>query len=163
MKWIVVQTKPNCENKAYLNLKRQGYEIFFPKVKKTISKFNKFINVVKPLFPSYIFVSITSKQNWSKIRNTYGVSKILKFSDHLYFLPFDVINDLKMKCDCRGFAVDFRKYVKGEKVRFFKNNQTCLDAVFEEQIDKKRSFIFINFLNQKVKASVETKNLEVLV
>lgn len=163
MKWIVVQTKSNCENKAYLNLKRQGYEVFFPKIKKTISRFNKFMNIVKPLFPSYIFVSINSNQNWSKIKNTYGVFKILKFSNYLYFLPPGVVDSVKMKCDCKGFAIDYKKYVKGEKVKFFKNNQISLDAVFEEQIDQKRAFVFINFLNQKVKASVETKNLEALV
>ena len=36
MSWIVVQTKSNCEIKATVNLVRQGYEVFFPKIKKTI-------------------------------------------------------------------------------------------------------------------------------
>ncbi len=163
MKWIIVQTKSNCENKACLNLKRQGYKVFFPKLKKRISRFNRFINIIKPLFPSYIFVSIHSNQNWSKIKNTFGVLKILKFSDYLYFLPSDVVDDIKRKCDINGFVNDHYKYVKGEKVKLFKNNQISLDAVFEEQIDKKRSFVFINFLNQKVKASVATRHLEALV
>ena len=163
MKWIIVQTKSNCENKACLNLKRQGYEVFFPKLKKRISRFNKFINIIKPLFPSYIFVLINSNQNWSKIKSTYGVLKILRLSDYLYFLPSDVVDCIKRRCDINGFVKDYNKYVKGEKVKLFKNNQISLEAVFEEQIDQKRSFIFINLLNQKVKASVETKNLEALV
>ena len=163
MKWIIVQTKSNCENKACLNLKRQGYDVFFPKLKKKTSRFNKFINIIKPLFPGYIFVSINSNQNWSKIKNTYGVLNILKFSDYFYFLPSDVVDSIKRRCDINGFAIDYKKYVKGEKVKYFKNNQISLDAVFEEQIDQKRSFVFINLLNQKVKASVETKHLEALV
>ena len=162
MKWIIVQTKSNCENKACLNLKRQGYDVFFPKLKKKISRFNKFINIIKPLFPGYIFVSINSNQNWSKIKNTYGILNILKFSDYFYFLPSDVVDSIKRRCDINGFAND-KKYMKGEKVKFLKNNQISLDAVFEEQIDQKRSFVFINLLNQKVKASVETKHLEALV
>ena len=163
MKWMIVQTKSNCENKASLNLKRQGYEVFFPKLKKTISRFNKFINIIKPLFPGYIFVSIHSNQNCSKIKSTYGVFKILKFSDYLYFVPSEVVDSIKRRCDINGFVNNQNKYVKGEKVKFFKNNQISLDAVFDEQIDKKRSFVFINFLNQKVKASVATKHLEALV
>ena len=163
MKWIIVQTKSNCENKACLNLKRQGYDVFFPKLKKKISRFNKFINIIKPLFPGYIFVSINSNQNWSKIKNTYGILNILKFGDYFYFLPSDVVDSIKRRCDINGFAIDYKKYVKGEKVKYFKNNQISLDAVFEEQIDQKRSFVFINLLNQKVKASVETKHLEALV
>lgn len=163
MKWLIVQTKSNCENKASLNLKRQGYGVFFPKFKKKMSKFNKLINIVKPLFPNYIFVSINSHQNLSKIKNTYGVLKILKFGDCVHFLHSDVVENIKRRCDINGFAIDYKKYVKGEKVKFFKNNQISLDAVFEEQIDQKRSIVFINFLNQKVRASVETEHLEVLI
>ncbi len=162
MKWIVVQTKSNCENKATLNLKGQGYNVFFPKLNKKISRFNKFINTIKPLFPGYIFVSINSNQNWSKIKSTFGVLRILKFSDYLCFLPSDVVESIKRRCDINGFAND-KKYMKGEKVKFLKNNQISLDAVFEEQIDKKRSFVFINFLNQKVKATVATRHLEASV
>ena len=33
MKWIVVQTKPNSKQKAYVNLQRQGYSVFFLKLK----------------------------------------------------------------------------------------------------------------------------------
>ena len=163
MKWMIVQTKSNCENKACLNLKRQGYEVFFPKLKKKISRFNKLIDIIKPLFPGYIFVSINSNQNWSKIKSTYGVFKILKFGENLHFLPSDVVDSVRSRCDVNGFAIDYKKYEKGEKVKFFKNNKISLDAVFEEQIDQKRSFVFINFLNQKVRASVETKHLEALV
>ena len=78
-------------------------------------------------------------------------------------MPSDVVDSIKRRCDINGFAIDYKKYVKGEKVKYFKNNQISLDAVFEEQIDQKRSFVFINLLNQKVKASVETKHLEALV
>ena len=41
MGWIVVQTKSNCEKKATLNLTRQGYKVFFPKIEKTVVKFHK--------------------------------------------------------------------------------------------------------------------------
>ena len=61
---------------------------------------------------------------------------------------------------------------KGEtrSERFSKDTQQVIHrdekgliAIFEEQIDQKRSFVFINIFNQKVKASVETKHLEALV
>ena len=99
MKWIVVQTKSNCEKKAFFNLKRQGYEVFFPKIKKMTSRFNRFVRLVKPLFPGYIFVSINANQNWSKIKSTYGVFRILKFIDYLYFVPPDVVDSIKRRCE----------------------------------------------------------------
>ena len=77
-------------------------------------------------------------------------------------MPSDVVESIKRRCDINGFVND-KKYMKGEKVKFLKNNQISLDAVFEEQIDKKRSFVFINFLNQQVKATVVTRYLEASV
>ena len=63
MKWMVVQTKSNCENKASKNLMRQGFSVFFPKIKKNVSRFNKFYSTIKPLFPGYIFVSIIKNKS----------------------------------------------------------------------------------------------------
>tara|TARA_E500000178_G_C17037537_1_gene764315 strand:- start:7726 stop:7914 length:189 start_codon:yes stop_codon:yes gene_type:complete len=40
----------------------------------------------------------------------------------------------------------------------FKNNK-YLKAIFEEQIDSKRSYIFLNFLKNNIKTKVETKYL----
>ena len=34
MYWIVVNTKPCCEEKAHSNLIRQGYNVFAPKYSK---------------------------------------------------------------------------------------------------------------------------------
>ena len=162
MKWMVVQTKSNCENKASKNLMRQGFSVFFPKIKKNVSRFNKFYSTIKPLFPGYIFVSIIENKSWTPIESTYGVFKILKMRNYLYHLPPEVFENIKMRCDNNGLVDNYQKYARGESVKYFKNDKIALDAIFEEEIDEKRSFIFINFLNQKVKARVETKNLEVL-
>ena len=60
MTWIIVQTKSNNETKASVNLKRQGYEVFFPRIIKPFFSFNKLTNRIKPLFPGYIFVNVIS-------------------------------------------------------------------------------------------------------
>ena len=62
MSWIVVQTKSNKENKARINLIRQGYEVFYPKIKKSKYTFNE-VKEYKAAFPGYICKS----KNKSKI------------------------------------------------------------------------------------------------
>ena len=57
MSWIVVQTKPNCELKAKVNLVRQGFDVFFPKFLKPVCQFNKIKKKIMPLFPSNLFVN----------------------------------------------------------------------------------------------------------
>ena len=162
MRWIVVQTKSNCEKKVTFNLIRQGYNVFFPKIKKSVVKFNKICNFIKPLFPGYLFVSLKENQSWSKINYTYGVFKILKFDKYLYYLPNDVFESIKSKCDRNDIFKKIESFHKGQKVKYRKNKFINMDAIFEENIDQNRSFIFINFLKQKVKARIETKYLESL-
>jgi len=95
MNWIVVNTKSNCENKAALNLKKQGFCVFFPKIKKKYFVHNKFQNLRKPLFPGYIFVNLKKNKDWLKINYTYGVLKILQFSETPYILPFEILDNIK--------------------------------------------------------------------
>ena len=50
---------------------------------------------------------------------------------------------------------------KGEKITFIKNNFFSIDAVFDEYIDQKRAFIFIEFLKHKVKAKVKMSDIQI--
>ena len=61
----------------------------------------------------------------------------------------------KVKQEVKNFSRDTQQVIH--------RDEKGLIAIFEEQIDQKRSFVVINTLNQKVKASVETKHLEPLV
>ncbi len=161
MTWIVVQTKSNNEIRASVNLKRQGYEVFFPKIIKSIFSFNKSKNRIKPLFPGYIFVNLKENQNWIKINSTFGVKSILKLGEGIYILPNKILRSLKSKCNndeiCR---LDQPK--KGEEISIIKNNAPNLKAIFFEYIDEKRSFVFINLLMRKIKTKVWNSNIQVL-
>ena len=55
MGWLVVKTKHKCEQKATLNLERQGFSTFLPliDVEKVIR--GKKVSIQEPLFPSYLF------------------------------------------------------------------------------------------------------------
>ncbi len=162
MNWIVVNTKSNCENKATINLKKQGFSVFFPKIKKKNFMYNKFQNLIKPLFPGYIFVDIKKNKDWLKINYTYGVLKILQFNERPYFLPLEILDKIKKKCDQDHFFSN-KYFKKGEKVLVDRNKNAGIDAVFEEYIDAKRSYVFLEFLKQRIKTKVENKYLEKIV
>lgn len=160
MNWIVVNTKSNCEMKACVNLMRQGFKVFFPKIEKTFIKFKRICKTLKPLFPGYIFVHVEDNKNWTKINYTYGVFKILSYSEKIYYLPSEVMGNIKKNCDENGIFKKRRNMKKGEKITFIKNSFFTLDAVFDEYIDKKRAFIFLEFLKQKIKANVKISDIQ---
>ena len=160
MDWIVVNTKPCCEEKAYSNLIRQGYNVFAPKILKTVSRFNKLKQILTPLFPGYIFVGLLPSQNWTKINNTYGVKKILKFNEKLCFLPTSLLLELRKKCDQKGIFLLRNSFKKGQIVSYVKNNNFLFKVSFSEYIDAKRSYVLLDFLKNKIKTQVDNKFLE---
>ena len=97
-KWFVTQVKPNSYELAKRNLERQGVEVFLPEMNITQRKNNKFLVKNVYVFPGYIFISIDEDVfSWTKINNTYGVSKILAFNNRPAEVSSDIIMQLKNK------------------------------------------------------------------
>ena len=126
--WLVVNTKSNSEKKAFENLRRQKFNVFFPKIKKKIflTKNNK--EILKPLFPGYLFVEYNDNYNWIKINNTYGVSKIVRFGERPIYVPFKILKDLRKKCDEDDICNNHILFQKGDKIKINKENSSPLDA-----------------------------------
>lgn len=78
MSWFVVATKPNAEQLACINLARQGFTHYMPKIKVRRNHARKVEMVNRPLFPRYVFVEMDIKGGgWYSINGTYGVQYIL--------------------------------------------------------------------------------------
>ena len=56
MPWYVVSTKPNQENRAALNLRKQAFEVLLPMMQKKRRHARQIETVLRPLFPGYLFV-----------------------------------------------------------------------------------------------------------
>jgi transcriptional antiterminator RfaH len=159
-KWIVATTKPNKEKLAYVNLIRQGFSVFLPKIKKITTVFSSSNILLKPLFPGYIFIDI-SKVNWVKINSTYGVKEVLAIDGNPLYVPEKILNLIKSKCDKNDVYQKKFYLKKGEKVRLNKGQNLTLDCVFDEFIDFKRSSILVKLLNQQFKIVVENSLIEI--
>jgi hypothetical protein len=55
-RWYVVQTQPQSESRAELNLRRQGFTTYLPRYMRTRRHSRKVEMVARPLFPRYLFV-----------------------------------------------------------------------------------------------------------
>lgn len=161
MTWIVVHTKNNNEFKASKNLVRQGFEVFYPKVLKSNINYNRVRKIIKPLFPGYIFVNLKKNQNWIKINSTFGVRTILKFGRNIYLLPIQIISQIKMKCD-KNDICHISDYKKGDKVKINFRNSPSLQSVFDEKLDQKRCYVFLELLKTKFKIKVFNNTIEAI-
>lgn len=160
MSWIVVQIKPNSELKAKVNLVSQGFNVFFPKILRTVSQFNKIKPKIKPLFPGYLFVKLDYNKKYWKINYTVGVLRIVRFnSESLPFLPLTYFEEIKKRCDKDDLFSFEDELIKGNSVYYKVNESFFLKAIFEENIDSKRSYILLDFLNNKLKTKVLNKKI----
>ena len=151
MKWIVVKTKKNNENRAASNLINQGFQTFFPKFHQQKKLVNKIRLILKPLFPGYLFVNLKTNQSWNKINNTYGVSYILMNEGKLSFLPENIFAEIKNNCDHNDVMHNKNKMIKGERVILKENRLFSCEAIFHEYIESNRVVILLNLLNNRIK------------
>ena len=61
--WYAVQTKPRQETVAEENLERQSFDTYLPKVLVRKRRRDKWLKVVEPLFPRYLFIRVNAAEN----------------------------------------------------------------------------------------------------
>ncbi len=146
-KWLVAQIKPNSYDLATRNLQRQGFEIFLPKMQKTIRQKKNFINKYLLVFPGYMFVGVNSKDfNWSKINYTYGVSKVLAVNKKPSEISHDLIVALKAKYNFSNELSSMKSLQKGDIIKFYSGPFVDLFARIESIEDKKRIWALLEVM-----------------
>ena len=77
VRWYVTKTHPNGEQKASFHLQRQGFDVYLPRYLRRVSHARRISWQPRPLFPTYLFVSITGPdQRWRAINSTVGVAHL---------------------------------------------------------------------------------------
>lgn len=118
-RWFAVNTLPGNEERARVNLERQGWPCFCPRVSKTTRSGRRLMTRLRPLFPGYLFVSLDPQQSrWRAVDSTFGVRSIVKSGDAPAPLPVGCIEALQQIADAQGkvsFATSLRR---GEDVTF---------------------------------------------
>jgi transcriptional antiterminator RfaH len=102
--WACAGLRPNAYRIAQRNLLRQGYRTFVPMMRETRRQSKRFVEVIAPVFPGYIFIGLARDQRWTPINNTLGVTRLVSFcgDGRPAPLPADLMADLLQSCDEEG-------------------------------------------------------------
>ena len=93
MTWYAVQTKPRQEGTAALNLQRQHFHTYLPKIRLRKRRRQQWHKVVEPLFPGYLFIKVApGEQSTAPVRSTLGVVGLVRFGSQLQSVPPQIIN-----------------------------------------------------------------------
>ncbi len=94
-KWYPIYTKSRAEKKAFQELQRKNITCYLPLRKELKQWSDRKKWVEEPLFKSYVFVYISSRE-YSEVLFTQGISRFVYFSGKIASMPQKQIDDLKL-------------------------------------------------------------------
>mgnify|MGYP001378962374 CR=1 FL=1 len=158
--WFLVQFKPNSHRIAEKNLTKQGFKTFLPMQELTKRRASRFVNVLRPLFPGYMFVEVNPKAApWQKINGTIGISRIVSMKNTPYPVPIDLVLALMRRCDQSGKIVTQTKIKHGDTVKFSLGPFTNFIAKVEEIESQQRIWILLDFMSHKTRIHAQADQL----
>src|ERR1700675_4357850 len=96
VRWYVVQTQPQGEDRADLNLRRQGFVTYLPRHLRARRHARRTETVVRPLSPRYLFVAMdVARDRWRAVQSTFGVSNLVAIGNDPVALPDDVVTEIR--------------------------------------------------------------------
>lgn len=161
--WFVVQTQIQKELYAQQELKKQGYEVYLPRFKKTRRHARKVDTVLAPLFPRYLFVSFDPESDpWRRINGTRGVSYLLTNDEKPCLLSSSLVESLKAQEneDQLVSLSTLSLFAKGDKVHIKEGAFEGQTAVFEKMDDHQRVHLLLTFLGRETEIKLPLYMLE---
>jgi len=161
-KWYLISTKPNQEKIAKLNLENQSLEAFLP-ILVTVDPRKRTVINSKVMFTGYIFSRFDVQiQDYSFIRSTRGISRVVRFGNRLAEVSDDFILKLKSRSDYdQSFVKEMKikQYVYGDTVLVTGGLLKGRKGIFIKK-SKDRAKILIDILQKKIAVELFFRDLE---
>jgi len=116
--WYAIHTHPREEDRAHFNLNAWGVETCCPKLKKfrSDSFTGRVVQVIKHMFPSYIFARFNAENMLHKVRFTRGVKNVVTIGDVPARLEDEIIELLRSRMSPDGLITRHDEFDEGDEV-----------------------------------------------
>lgn len=148
--WYAVQCKGQESFLAARNLTNQGFKVFHPTIQVEKIRHGKIKLVEEPLFPYYLFVHLTSADNWRPIRSTRGVSKLVCSGN----VPIKVGDSIIAALQEWQAEPPQELFSPGDEVLIVAGPLKGLKAIFAAKSGADRVVLFMSLLQQQQRLEV---------
>ena len=156
MQWYVIHTKPRQEQRALENLQRQGFEAWLPMIALEKVRRSRLTQVTEPMFSRYLFIRLdTTQTNWSPIRSTWGVSKLVSFGNVPAAVPDALIDMLRESPP----LTPQRLMNPGDEVQLVEGPLRGLRGIYQQHDGEARAMVLIELLSQPQTIQIELQAL----
>jgi len=163
--WHVLYVKSRHEKKVNFLLKESKLESFVPTVTTIRQWSDRKKKIQKPLFPSYVFVNIKSKQEFYSALTIQGVFKYLRFGDYIATVKEQDISIMKGLLKLNGISdVSTNNYLPaiGERMKINSGQLSGLRCQVVKTKNSNRVFVRIDSLGQNIIASIPANFLTLI-
>ena len=160
LEWFVVRTESRAEYLAADELERDGFEVFFPRVKSVNPRIGR-LDI--PLFPGYLFLRCDpATHGWPSFRLAHRVLGWVKFGGEIPSLPDRVITTLKDSlAGLNSEGAPWGRFRPGEQVRIVSHSLEGYAQVIEgAKSPQGRVKVLLEFMGRLVSAQVPWENIQ---
>ena len=156
MHWYAIHSKPRQEERALENLERQGFEAWLPMLTVEKVRRGKLAKVVEPMFSRYLFIRLDTEQtNWSPIRSTLGVSKLVSFGNRPAVIEDALIQALRQLPE----REPERLFQPGQTVKFVDGPLRGLEGIYEQADGELRAMVLVDLLSKHHRVTTDMQHL----
>lgn len=157
-RWYAVFTVPQNEKSAAKHLHQREIESFLPTYEAVrVWKNRQRVHLALPLFPSYLFVRIGSRER-GRVLESPGVLRIVGTSRGPVPVPDETVEFLRSDFGA-GKIEPYRELVIGEKVRIRSGAMRGLEGVLIRKNNNLRFVLTIDLINQHAAVEIGAENL----
>jgi transcriptional antiterminator RfaH len=160
--WYVVHTQAHGEDRADLNLRRQGFVTYLPRYLRGRRHARRTETVARPLFPRYLFVALdVARDRWRTVQSTFGVSNLVIVGNDPVPMPRGVVEEIRAREGEQGFVrLGLPAGLKpGSPVRLLDGVFAEYRGVLERLADDQRVTVLLELLGREVRVSVPAANV----
>lgn len=160
-RWYAIHVLPRMEATAEAHLKRQGFEVFVPRVRVTRRHARRIETVRAPLFPRYGFVRLdVLRQRWRSVNGTTGVASLVMTHDRPQAIPVGIVETFLAALTPDGVVDLDHGFRMGDPVRLIAGPFAGQLGVLTRLDDKGRVEMLLSLINGIVRLKVARDVLE---
>ena len=157
--WYLLYSKAKQEKTALENLERQGYTAYLPMLEQKKRSKNTMRDVVLPMFPRYLFVSLQQGvDDFAPIRSTIGIANMVRFAGCASVVPDSLITALQQQE--AGAEVLEPEFVAGDKVRIATGPFADYEAIFQSSNADARAIILLNIAEKATQMKISLDSID---
>lgn len=163
--WHVLYVKSRWEKKVYESLKNISLEPFLPEVKTIRQWKDRKKTIIKPLFPSYIFVKINSSLEFYKALSVNGACAYIRFGNEYARVMEKEITQIKLLIgdkDITGIEVNSQLPKVGDTKKISYGSLSGLECEVLKVGNVNKIIVQIDSLQQNIIAIVPSYYFEPL-